>query len=403
MNGLIFMLLAIYFQLVSCHTVNEREFNEIVVKGTEYDKFLIELWDPWCHHCNQFRPIWDQFGKEYDTKNRFLILDINCLDNSKLCRSLSNAGYPQILWLETKVKDDMQTVVYNGPLNIEEISQFVDKQLSFPFINVKSNDEIVSLLNSIKSKSLFVFEYSKENIEQNYIEAIKNASYYFRSFDCIFVSFENNGIQQPQLYVYKSRTKKIIFDNVWTNENLYQFILQNAFPNFSQLTGNLYDFITKKKQVIGLFFIDNRTKEFKDYESLANDFNELFNSAYIKFSEKEHFARLMSISFNELPCFILFDPSNNRWIKQANINQDQEAFLKWIRTVDLNKIKWSGPGNGLFSKFWFEIYRMKAENTGELIAVISAFAIVIIMIIIYIYFVFCYDDESEKQKSIKND
>ena len=398
-------ILFIFLKFSNEYTISDKEYNDLVLNSKKYDKFLIELWDPWCHHCNQFRPIWQQFGKDYDTKDKFLIVDMNCLENAKLCRSLSNSGYPQILWLETKIKDDIQTVIYNGPLTSEGLSQFVEKQLNFPFILIKSEDEIQNQLNTIRSKSLFVFQYSKENIQQNYIDIIKNATYYFRSFDCLFVSYENEQIKEPQFYVFKNKTNKIYFKNNWNNEDLYQFILQNAFPNFSQFTGNLFDFITKKKQMIGLFFIDNKTKVFDDYETLANQFNDFVNSAYIKYSEKEHFSRLMSISYKELPCFVLFDSTNNRWIKYQNsIPNSENAFVNWIKTLDLNKIKWSGPGTGLFSKFWFELYRMKAENTGELIAVIISFVIVIIMIILYIYFVFCYEDENNKtNKSVKED
>ena len=97
-----------------CYSIRENMTNN--------KKKIILYWADWCGYSNQFKPIWDDFKKQY-TKNDYQIIDINCgkENNQKECRKHNDIeGFPTVIKQSGSRRD-----IYQGPRSIEGLNKFL--------------------------------------------------------------------------------------------------------------------------------------------------------------------------------------------------------------------------------------------------------------------------------------
>jgi len=88
------------------------DFKEKTASGV----WIVEFYAPWCGHCKQLAPKWDQLATKADT---FHVGKVDCTVNKGVCGKFNIRGYPTI-----KVLADNQQYDYNGPRNVDDFVAF---------------------------------------------------------------------------------------------------------------------------------------------------------------------------------------------------------------------------------------------------------------------------------------
>lgn len=56
--------------------------------------WVIDFWAPWCGHCIQFAPAFDQAARELDGQVKFG--KVNCVDHAAACQKAAVQAYPTV-------------------------------------------------------------------------------------------------------------------------------------------------------------------------------------------------------------------------------------------------------------------------------------------------------------------
>jgi len=75
---------------------------QIELTPSNFDKEILEsgksamvmYYAPWCGHCKNMKPTWEQLGKKYKSDKKFVIGRVNCDDQKSLCSDVQ--GFPTI-------------------------------------------------------------------------------------------------------------------------------------------------------------------------------------------------------------------------------------------------------------------------------------------------------------------
>lgn len=100
-------------------TLVASNFEEIVMDASK--DVLVEFYAPWCGHCKQLAPIYDQLGEKFKEREDVVIAKIdataNELENTKISSFPTITFYP---------KDKTKVVEYNGERTLEGLSKFIE-------------------------------------------------------------------------------------------------------------------------------------------------------------------------------------------------------------------------------------------------------------------------------------
>ncbi|KAH3869164.1 protein disulfide-isomerase-like [Dreissena polymorpha] len=97
---------------------------EEVAKNKDKD-VLVEFYAPWCGHCKQIAPIWDQLGEKYQESDSIVIAKMDSTANE--LEDVKVQSFPTIKCFP---KNGAAVVDYNGERTLEGFSKFLDSGCS---------------------------------------------------------------------------------------------------------------------------------------------------------------------------------------------------------------------------------------------------------------------------------
>ncbi|CAG9853818.1 unnamed protein product [Phyllotreta striolata] len=101
--------------------LNEDNFEKHVAKGKHFVKFYA----PWCGHCQNLAPTWEQLAKSLELDSDVTIAKIDCTQFRSICTNYEVKGYPTLLWIENGDKVDK----YAGERNHDDLKEYVIKMI----------------------------------------------------------------------------------------------------------------------------------------------------------------------------------------------------------------------------------------------------------------------------------
>eukprot|EP01088_Endostelium_zonatum_P000754 TRINITY_DN11003_c0_g1_i1.p1 TRINITY_DN11003_c0_g1~~TRINITY_DN11003_c0_g1_i1.p1 ORF type:complete len:507 (-),score=134.24 TRINITY_DN11003_c0_g1_i1:51-1529(-) len=93
-------------------------FEEVVMKSGK--TVFVEFYAPWCGHCKNLEPIWEQLAQHYQGNDGIVIAKIDSTQNDN--PSVAVSGYPTIYLFVS----GNAPVEYSGPRDLESLISFVD-------------------------------------------------------------------------------------------------------------------------------------------------------------------------------------------------------------------------------------------------------------------------------------
>jgi len=102
--------------------------SDVVVLGdanfaekTKEGDWLIEFFAPWCGHCKQLAPTWEELATK--SKGKFNVAKVDCTVETVTCGGQGIRGYPTIKFFSKGQPHD-----YNGQRTIESFTTFVEEK-----------------------------------------------------------------------------------------------------------------------------------------------------------------------------------------------------------------------------------------------------------------------------------
>jgi thioredoxin domain-containing protein 5 len=94
---------------------------------------FVKFFAPWCGHCKKLAPVWQQLARHM--QNKLTIAEVNCDDNSSLCKSQGIEGYPTLIYFDGSGGRSE----YNGGRKLDQFKAFAEKTTSayvISFVNI---------------------------------------------------------------------------------------------------------------------------------------------------------------------------------------------------------------------------------------------------------------------------
>ena len=98
--------------------LTEDNFQE-AIDSNEF--ILVEFYAPWCGHCKQLTPIWDELGEKYKDHETIVIAKMDSTANE--LEEVKVQGFPTIKLFK---KGTNEIVDYNGDRTVAGFSKFLE-------------------------------------------------------------------------------------------------------------------------------------------------------------------------------------------------------------------------------------------------------------------------------------
>uniref|UniRef100_A0A671N6X2 Protein disulfide-isomerase n=1 Tax=Sinocyclocheilus anshuiensis TaxID=1608454 RepID=A0A671N6X2_9TELE len=112
-----------------------KNFNKVAFDETK--SVFVEFYAPWCGHCQQLAPIWDELGEKYKDHENIVIAKMDATEND--VENVTIQGFPSIKFFPAGA--EKKIVDYNGNRDLETFSKFLDNGGVLPEEESKDDDE----------------------------------------------------------------------------------------------------------------------------------------------------------------------------------------------------------------------------------------------------------------------
>lgn len=96
-----------------------KNFNEVARDKTKH--VFVEFYAPWCGHCKQLAPIWDDLGEKFKDSEDIVVAKMDSTANE--IADIKVQGFPTIKFFP---KDSDQIVDYNGERTLDGFTKFLE-------------------------------------------------------------------------------------------------------------------------------------------------------------------------------------------------------------------------------------------------------------------------------------
>jgi protein disulfide-isomerase A1 len=114
-----------------------KSFDQIVNDATK--DVLVEFYAPWCGHCKQLAPIYEEVGQALSGVSSVVVAKIDATSND-VNPKLGIRGFPTLKLFTANNKN--QPIDYEGERTKEDLIQFIQDNASIKFDNVAGKDEL---------------------------------------------------------------------------------------------------------------------------------------------------------------------------------------------------------------------------------------------------------------------
>ncbi|KAJ8943676.1 hypothetical protein NQ318_015164 [Aromia moschata] len=221
--------------------VNDKNFDQIITSSSE--PWLVQFYAPWCVHCKDLKPIWEQAAVYLKGKIKFASLDATV--NKLKAKEYKIDAYPTVKLLPSGQKSPKTAIQYTNERSVTDIVNWVEETLPGPDVLQITASE--GFKRSCITKKLCIIGIlphildCKSTFRQNYLSILKHLGETYKKHDWGWMWSEANaqkpmedllnvgGFGYPTLVVLNSAKKKYsVFKGAFTMSNVNEFLLQLA-------------------------------------------------------------------------------------------------------------------------------------------------------------------------------
>jgi protein disulfide-isomerase A1 len=118
--------------------VKGKSFQQIVLDSRQ--SVLVEFYAPWCGHCKQLAPVWEDLGKQLKThKDKVTIAKMDATANEVSVPGMAVKGFPTIYFFPAG--DKSHPVQYDGSRDLNGFLKFLSQKTGLPLGGGDDNEE----------------------------------------------------------------------------------------------------------------------------------------------------------------------------------------------------------------------------------------------------------------------
>ncbi|XP_029006906.1 protein disulfide-isomerase A2 [Betta splendens] len=111
-----------------------KNFESVALDPTK--NVFVEFYAPWCGHCQELQPVWEQLGEKYADRDDIIIAKMDATANE--VESVVIQGFPTLKYFPA---GDKEMVDYTGKRDLETFSKFLDNGGVLPKEGSDENDD----------------------------------------------------------------------------------------------------------------------------------------------------------------------------------------------------------------------------------------------------------------------
>ena len=123
-------------------------FDKVVLKSGK--PALVEFFAPWCGHCKNLAPIYEELGAKFASEGKVSIGKVDADEHKDLGRRYGVQGFPTLKWFDGK-SDTPED--YNGGRDLESLTSFVIEKTGIKVKAKKAAPSAVTMLTDSTFKS----------------------------------------------------------------------------------------------------------------------------------------------------------------------------------------------------------------------------------------------------------
>lgn len=338
-------MIAVFASLAASRSINFNELNHNkVFNNTNGLPILIEIWSPWCPHCQEFEESWRNITNSEKWHDRVVFADINCDENKAYCKRFPGDGTPRLIWYTA---DGSESKQYFGRFLIDPVEDFIEKQLRPAIQDLEDNEPM--------KEPAFLFKVSRDDIAS--ITVMEKASSLKQNLYVYFYLTLDDEQHPPSLQWFSRERRGVEFTGEWTVEEITKFIDVHMLPSLMRYTNIVSYILESTKQPYFAFILDdaNGTAAQKA-KQCAPEIDHLAPVIMTDCTTNKYICRYVSRKPNSKGNLVYMTYNGSQFWR---FDQELEpaTVKKWAEEVISGTVVGSGPGDGVFLTTF---YRMRA-------------------------------------------
>lgn len=120
-------------------------FDNVVLKSGK--PTLVEFFAPWCGHCKNLAPVYEELAQSYATSKNVQIAKVDADAERDLGKRYGVQGFPTLKWFDGKSD---KPVDYDGGRDLESLTKFISEKTG---VKAKKKLEMPSQVNMLTDTS----------------------------------------------------------------------------------------------------------------------------------------------------------------------------------------------------------------------------------------------------------
>lgn len=116
-------------------------FDQVVLKSGK--PTLVEFFAPWCGHCKNLAPVYEELAQAYATSKDIQIAKVDADAERDLGKKYGVQGFPTLKWFDGKSN---KPVDYDGGRDLESLTKFITEKTG---VKAKKKLEMPSQVNML--------------------------------------------------------------------------------------------------------------------------------------------------------------------------------------------------------------------------------------------------------------
>lgn len=124
-------------------------FDKVVLQSNK--PALVEFFAPWCGHCKNLAPVWEELATKLDfAKDKVSIAKVDADAQKGLGQRFGVQGFPTLKWFDGKSETPTD---YNGGRDLESLTNFVVEKTGIKIKAKKAAPSAVEMLTDASFKT----------------------------------------------------------------------------------------------------------------------------------------------------------------------------------------------------------------------------------------------------------
>jgi len=275
------------------------------------DLALVEFFAPWCGHCKNLAPHYEEAATELKSKKGIKLAKVDCTNEQALCGDYGVSGYPTLKVFRNGVPTD-----YTGPRKADGIISYMVKQ-SLPAVTdvtPESHEEF------IKADKVVLVAYGDAghpipSALTSYASTARD-TYLFGQYTSSSLPSLPADVTLPAIVLYKQFDEgHAIFPSSsissLSTETLSSFIKENSMPIMDEISPENFGSYAEQGLPIAYLFIDPSDPTLQStVESLkliAREYKGRVNFVYIDAIKFVDHGKSLNLPGDQWPAFVIQD------------------------------------------------------------------------------------------------